>query len=89
MAAGLRMQARLADLRKDWKKRDLTALTHRVGINTGGMVVGNMRSHQVLDYTVMGDAVNLTSRLEGVNKRYGTSLMISEFTLVDLPPRPF
>jgi len=86
---GLRMLKRLAEMRQTWKKEGLPEFRCRVGINTGPMVVGNMGSDQVFDYTVLGDAVNLASRLEGANKLYGTYLMISEFTHSNLSPGVF
>ena len=87
--AGLKMQRRLKELREIWKGQGLPELRCRVGINTGAMIVGNMGSNQVFDYTVIGDSVNLASRLEGANKRYNTYLMISEFTLGYLTPGLF
>ena len=81
---GLRMQRRLKELRQDWNEKGLPALRCRVGINTGPMIIGNMGSDRVFDYTVIGDAVNLASRLEGANKRYNTFLMISESTCEQL-----
>ena len=53
----------------------------RIGINTGEMVVGNMGTQKKMNYTVMGNSVNLAARLEGVNKQYGTSIIASENTI--------
>lgn len=59
-------------------------LVTRIGINTGDMVVGNMGTQQKMDYTIMGNSVNLAARLEGVNKQYGTWILISEPTYREL-----
>ena len=55
-------------------------LLTRIGMNTGPMVVGNMGTTQKMDYTIMGNAVNLAARLEGVNKQYGTWTLCSHYT---------
>jgi adenylate cyclase len=62
------------------KKMSPVPLLTRVGINTGEMVVGNMGTTTKMDYTIMGNSVNLASRLEGVNKQYGTWILVSEPT---------
>ncbi len=62
------------------EKLSPSPLFTRIGINTGEMVVGNMGTFQKMDYTIMGSAVNLASRLEGVNKQYGTAIIASEST---------
>ncbi len=58
-----------------------TPLLTRIGINTGDMVVGNMGTARKMDYTIMGNSVNLAARLEGVNKQYGTWILTSEYTM--------
>ncbi len=52
----------------------------RIGVNSGDMVVGNLGSEKRMDYTAIGDTVNLSARLEGVNKSYGITNMLSEST---------
>jgi adenylate cyclase len=76
----LRMNKRLRALQEDWDRRGIPSLHIGAGLNTGDCVVGNMGSTQRFDYTAMGDTVNLGSRLEGVNKMYGTETLISEAT---------
>jgi adenylate cyclase len=78
--ASLDMQKRLAAMRPKWNKEGRPALEVRMGINTGVMIVGNMGGKDRFDYTVIGDSVNLASRLEGANKQYGSNVMISDFT---------
>lgn len=76
----LEMQDRLRELREKWKKLGRPEIKMRIGINTGKVIVGNMGSKVKFNYTVIGDDVNLASRLEGANKEYGTSIMIGEAT---------
>lgn len=82
--ASLEMQTQLDIMRQQWKEQGRAELEARIGLNTGLMVIGNMGSTMRMDYTMMGDSVNLASRLEGVNKVYGTNLMISQFTYEDV-----
>ena len=74
------MQECLEIMRTDWRAQGEPELFMRIGVNTGPAVVGNMGSTTRLDYTMMGDSVNLAARLEGVNKQYKTYTMISEST---------
>jgi adenylate cyclase len=78
--AAIDMQNRLVKLRKRWKKQGKPLFETRIGINSGPMIAGNIGGTNRFDYTAIGDSVNLASRLEGANKIYGTSIMISEAT---------
>jgi adenylate cyclase len=78
IGCALRMQARLAELRKGWEERGLPPVKIGIGIATGPASVGNMGSRDRFNYTVMGDTVNLSSRLEGLTKNYGVGILVSE-----------
>ena len=69
--AALDMTRELGRLREKWAAENRPRLFARFGLNTGDVLVGNLGSHRIMDYTVMGDHVNLASRLEGANKPYG------------------
>ncbi len=79
--SALRCQAALAEMRLSVRERIGKDLYMRIGLNTGPAVVGNMGSHTRFDYTMLGDAVNLAARLEGINKQFRTYTMISQSTL--------
>ena len=78
--AALRQAAALQDLNRQFPARNLPVLNLRMGLHTGEAIVGNLGSQKRFDYTVIGDSVNLASRLEGLNKFYGTGIMASEAT---------
>ncbi len=78
--ACIEMQEALLILNRDWLSRGLPVLKMRIGMATGPAVVGNMGSDRRMDYTMMGDTVNIASRLEGANKAYKTYCLVSEST---------
>jgi adenylate cyclase len=71
---------KLFQLQKEYERKGLPMIDLGIGLNTGDVSAGNMGSETVRSYTVMGDAVNLASRLEGINKQYGTRIILSEMT---------
>lgn len=81
--AAVKMKKIETELNRTFLERSLTPtpLATRVGLNTGEMIVGNMGTAERMDYTIMGHAVNLAARLEGVNKQYGTWILSSELTV--------
>jgi adenylate cyclase len=71
----------LSFLQKEWTRLNKPIFNVRIGINSGNVVLGNIGTEEHLSYTVVGDNVNLASRLESLNKVYGTNIMISDSTL--------
>jgi adenylate cyclase len=78
--AALEMLDTLAVLQEKWGAEGRPRMNIGIGIHTGPMLVGNMGSRRRFNFTIMGDNVNLASRLEGLNKTYGTRLIVSENT---------
>ena len=83
--SGLEMRRTLSELQPHFKERGWPPIHIGVGINTGRVSVGNMGSDVRVAYTVMGDAVNLASRLEGITKEYGAGVLVGEKTKEDAP----
>ncbi|MCK9376788.1 MAG: hypothetical protein M0P73_11625 [Syntrophobacterales bacterium] len=78
--AVLECQAQLKTLNEAWQARGLPPLPTRFGLATGPVVVGNIGARTRMAYTVLGDPVNLASRLEGLNKMYGSSILVDDAT---------
>jgi adenylate cyclase len=78
--AAMEMLERLEILKEEWRKEGVEELDCGIGINTGEMLVGNMGSSSVFDYTVIGDEVNLGARVEGLTRKYKAPLVITEST---------
>jgi len=78
--ASIEQKKRLREMQEQWRSEGRDELKVRMGMNTGRAVVGNMGSRTRMDYTAMGDSVNLASRLEGANKFYLTNAMVSQAT---------
>jgi len=83
--AAMEMMDELNIMQQDFKQRGWPDVNIGIGLNTGNMNVGNMGSEFRMAYTVLGDAVNLGSRLEGLTKNYGVNIIVSETTRAEIP----
>lgn len=86
--AALEQMRTLEKLNKKWQAEGLARFDIGIGLSTGKVVVGNMGSEKRFNYTIIGDEVNFASRLEGLNKTYGTSCIISEATKKEIEKNP-
>ena len=84
VAAAIDMVRELGELNRGWAARGMAQLDIGVGINSGDMIAGNIGSSSIMSYTVIGDNVNLGSRLESLNKEYKTRIIISDATRIRL-----
>ena len=83
--AAMEMMDELRIMQEDFRQRGWPEVNIGIGLNTGDMNVGNMGSEFRMAYTVLGDAVNLGSRLEGLTKEYGVNIIVSESTKAAIP----
>src|SRR5437764_12429947 len=82
--AAVHMVEELGRMYRSWKDRGMAQLDIGVGVNSGDMIAGNIGSSSIMSYAVIGDNVNLGSRLESLNKDYKTRIIISDATRVRL-----
>jgi len=80
VAAAIDMVRELGELNREWAAKGMAQLDIGIGVNSGDMIAGNIGSSSIMSYTVIGDNVNLGSRLESLNKEYKTRIIISDAT---------
>ena len=85
--AAIGAMKKLEKFQEEWARSGKAVFRARVGINTGNAIVGNIGTEEHLNYTAIGDNINLASRLESLNKNYGTKILISESTFVAVGDR--
>src|SRR6202035_90760 len=78
--SALKMMQRVREMQREWRAQGKPSLEIGIGLNSGVASVGNMGSALRYGYTALGDTVNLSSRLEGLNKDYGTHIIVNETT---------
>ena len=83
--AALEMRRRLEQLNEEWLSQGITPFKHGIGIHTGEVLAGNIGSPQRLSYAMVGDAVNLASRIQGMTKEFACDILVSEETRKRLP----
>lgn len=77
-SAALKCMQRITELNAKWKEQGKPVFITRMGLNMGDVIVGNVGSSERLNYTAIGDAINVASRLEGLNKVFGTHIIVSQ-----------
>ncbi|HEX7865245.1 MAG TPA: adenylate/guanylate cyclase domain-containing protein [Variovorax sp.] len=85
--AALELHEQMSELNRKWHEQGLPRFRTRIGIHTGTVIAGVLGSNDRLSYTAFGDAINVASRIEGINKQLGTQTLVSEATFAGLDSR--